>query len=218
VWNKRKVRLMNCSNFPLDGTSTLVADASVVINLNATGYALEIIRAQPGFMVVTDNALAELARGSCNGHGDGEKLLALIEIGAVRVVSLGDHGSGIYESLVEGSALTTLDDGEAATIGYAHEVSGIAMIDERKARTICTTDFPHLALTSTVDLLTHELVESALGKRGQTEAIVNALRGARMRVPSHQIEIVVGLIGSEAAATCHSLPRSFCTAKTGIGT
>lgn len=206
---------MISSSFPLDAASTLVVDASVVINLNATGRALEIIRAQPGAMVVTDNALAELARGSRNGHGDGEKLHALIKAGAVRAVSLNDHGNRIYESLVEGAALRTLDDGEAATIGYAHQVGGIAMIDERKARTICANDFPQLTLLSTVDLLIHDMIQRALGKRGQTEAIVSALRGARMRVPPHQIEIVVGLIGCEAAATCHSLPRSVRTAKTG---
>lgn len=207
---------MNSSSFPLDATSTLVADASVAINLNATGCALEIIRAQPGTMVVTDNALAELARGSHNGHSDGEKLQALIDAGAVRVVSLDDHGSRIYESLVEGTALRTLDDGEAATIGYAHQVGGIAMIDERKARTICAGDFPHLTLISTVDLFINDMVERALGKRRQAEAIVNALRGARMRVPPHQIETIVALIGDEAAADCHSLPRAVRTARAGI--
>ena len=33
-------------------------------------------------------------------------------------------GNNIYEGLVKGSALRMLDDGEAATIGYAHEVGG----------------------------------------------------------------------------------------------
>lgn len=206
---------MNSSSFPLNATSTLVADASVAINLNATGCALEIIRAQPGTMVVTDNALAELARGSHNGHSDGERLQALIAAGAVRVASLDDRGNRIYESLVEGTALHTLDDGEAATIGYAHQAGGIAIIDERKARTICEKNFPHLTLVSTVDLLVHDVVERALGKQRQAEAIINALRGARMRVPPHQIEVVVGLIGSEAAATCHSLPRTVRAARAG---
>lgn len=207
---------MNSSSFPLDAASIVVADASVVINLNATGCAREIIRAQPGSMVVTDNALTELARGSRNGHDDGEKLQALIDAGAVRLATLDDTGSRIYESLVEGTAMRTLDDGEAATIGYAHQVGGIAMIDERKARTICARDFPKLVLASTVDLLVHEYVERALGKRGQAAAIVNALRSARMRVPPDRIEVVVGLIGSEAAAGCHSLPRSVRTAKAGL--
>lgn len=209
---------MSSSSFSLEAASILVADASVVINLNATGCALEIIRAQPSLMVVTDNAFAELARGSCNGHGDGEKLQGLIDARAVRLVTLDGNGSRIYELLVEGAAMRTLDDGEAATIGYAHQVGGIAMIDERKARTICAREFPHLVLASTVDLLVHEHIERVLGKRGQAEAIVNALCGARMRVPPHQIEAVVGLIGSEAAAGCHSLPRSVRTVKAGIRT
>lgn len=209
---------MSSSSFPLEAASILVADASVVINLNATGCALEIIRAQPGSMAVTDNALAELARGRRNGHRDGEKLQALIDAGAVRLVTLDDNGSRIYELLVGGAAMRTLDDGEAATISYAHHVGGIAMIDERKARTICASEFPQLKLASTVDLLLHEDVGRALGKRSQAEAIVNALRDARMRVPPHQIEAVVGLIGSEAAAGCRSLPRSVRTVKAGIRT
>lgn len=109
---------------------------------------------------------------------------------------------------MDGTASRTLDDGEAATIGYAHEIGAIAMIDERKARSICASDFPSLAVASTIDLLTHYVMGNALGKEGQINAIVNALRNARMRVPPHQIEMIVNLIGDEAAATCNSLPRA----------
>jgi predicted nucleic acid-binding protein len=198
---------MSCSSFPINADTVLVADASVIINLNASGCARDIIRAQPGSIVVTENALSELAAGVHKGHNDREKLQALIDAGAVRLVPLGEAGNRVYTSLVEGLALRTLDDGEAATIGYALESGGIAMIDERKARTICASDFPELTIASTIDLLTHELVQSTLGKQGQTDAIVNALRGARMRVPPHQIELVVKLIGAEAAASCNSLPK-----------
>lgn len=199
---------MSSSSFPIDAHTILVADASVVINLNATGRAFDIVGAHPGSVVVTDNAFAELSAGARNGHSDDEKLQALIDSGAVRLVQLGEAGSRVYSSLVEGSALRTLDDGEAATIGYAHETGGVAMIDERKARTICESEFPGLTVVSTIDLLTHEVVGHALGQEAQVDAIVNALRIARMRVPPHQIEMIVNLIGDEAAATCNSLPKA----------
>ncbi len=199
---------MTFSSFPIDPNAILVADASVVINLNATGRAEDIIQAHPGSIVLTDAAFAELAAGANKGHNDHEQVQVLVDSGAMRQVSLGESGLRVYASLIEGSALKTLDDGEAATIGYAHEVGGVAIIDERKARTICEKAFPGLSIASTVDMLTHSLVEEALGRQGQIKAVTNALRGARMRVPPHQVELVVDLIGEEVAATCNSLPRA----------
>lgn len=197
---------MSSSSFPINADTILVADASVVINLNATGRARDIIQAQPGSLVVTKNACTELASGVKKGHDDYAQLQALIDIGAVRVVKLGETGESIYARLVEGSAVRTLDDGEAATIGYAYETGAIALIDERKARTICGCDFPDISIASTIDLLTHELIATALTATGQAEAIINALRNARMRIPPDQIELVVRLIGQENAAMCNSIP------------
>ncbi len=198
---------MSSSSFLIDARTLLVADASVVINLNATGCALEIIRALPNGLLVTQNAFTELELGARKGHEDHAKLKVLIEQGAVRLATLGEKGNGIYASLVEGTALQTLDDGEAATIGYACEVGAVALIDEKKAQGICARGFPGLAVISTVDLMTHELVLKQLGQNARIEAIVNALRGARMRVPAHQIEMIVNLIGQDAAMSCVSLPK-----------
>ena len=52
------------SSLPIDPGSILVADASVVINLNATDRAREIIRAFPGKFVVTNFAYKELLAGA----------------------------------------------------------------------------------------------------------------------------------------------------------
>jgi predicted nucleic acid-binding protein len=199
---------MNSSSFPISPRAVLVADASVVINLNATARAADIIRALPNRLVTTDNAFIELTNGACDGHDDARQLQVLIEQGLVQVVSLSDAGSGIYEALIEGTALRTLDDGEAATIGYAHEAGAIALIDERKARGLCAERFPRLRVASTVDVLMHEWVVAALGQDGQIDAIVRALQIARMRVPPEQLAKVVNLIGSQHAAFCESLPRA----------
>ncbi len=199
---------MTSSNFPISSNTVLVADTSVIINLNATGRALDIIRAQPGSITVTQNVFTELAIGTRNGHSDGEKLQELINCGAVHLGQLDNVANDIYASLVEGSARHTLDDGEAATIGYAYEIGGIAVIDERKARHLCKTNFPDMAVASTVDLLMHKSVHDVLGHQGSINAVVNALRHARMRVPVHQIGMVIDLIGEEIAATCDSLPKT----------
>lgn len=199
---------MSSSSFPTDTRPMVVADASVVINLNATGRAADIIQAYPCSVVVTAIAFAELVAGARNGHHDDEKLKALVDSGVVQLVKLGEVGNLVYSSLVEGAALRTLDDGEAATIGYARETGAVAMIDERKARRICTEEFSGLTVVSTVDLLTHDSIGNALGRQGQIDAIVNALRDARMRVPAHLMEMIINLIGDEAAAMCNSLPRA----------
>jgi predicted nucleic acid-binding protein len=106
-----------------------------------------------------------------------------------------------------------LDDGEAATIGYACEIGGIALTDERKARSICASDFPDLVVASTVDLLTHDTVRNVLGHQGHIDAIMKALRNARMRVPPHQVGMVVEIIGEETAATCNSLSKAMRATK-----
>jgi predicted nucleic acid-binding protein len=199
---------MSLSNFLINPHAIIVADASVVINLNATGRAREIIAARPNRWAVTENAFAELVSGTRNGHDDAHRLQGLIDDGLVDIACLGADGSDIYEALVGGSALRTLDDGEAATIGYAREVSGIAMIDERKARTLCADMFPELPVISTVELLLHESITLALGERGRVEAIIGALQLARMRVPPNQISSVVAVIGAENAASCMSLPKA----------
>lgn len=191
---------MISSSFPISSGAVLVADASVVINLNASGRALEILRAHQASVVVTEQAFADLAAWADNGHGDDKKVQSLIDGGAVSVSKLGEIGNLIYSSLVDGKTVDTLDDGEAATVGYAYETGAIAIIDEMKAKTICETNFPTVRFISTVDLMADDAIGSALGDEGRRRAIINALRDARMPVPSYQLEKVVAIIGDEAAA------------------
>ena len=76
-------------SFPTDASKPLIADASVIINLNATLCAAEIIGGLPSVLLVTENARIELEAGLRNGHADAEKLRLLIKQGAVRVTHLG---------------------------------------------------------------------------------------------------------------------------------
>lgn len=198
---------MNSSSFLLNPGAALVADASVIININGTGHAADIIRAMPHAFTVTENACAELEAGSRRGHNDYARLLELIDAGIVRRASLGAAGLTVYETLIGGSTVRTLDDGEAATIAHAHETSGIALIDERKARSLCAASFPKLAIVPTIELLMHDAIATALGADRQADAIENALTRARMQVPPEHVAKVCALIGPERAAQCASLPR-----------
>src|SRR5690606_30533922 len=92
-----------------------------------------------------------------------DEFAELMASGRVEVVRLGGESIGHFTSLVSGSAAETLDDGEAATIAYALECGGTAIIDERKANRICSERFGALRRACTVDVLMQHQVQCALG-------------------------------------------------------
>jgi predicted nucleic acid-binding protein len=191
-----------------DPASIVAADASTVINLNATGCAREVIQAIPNKVVVLDAVASELHEGRRRGRRDADLLAELVAARVVEVVELDDSSGIHFERLVVGAAAMTLDDGEAATIAYAYRHHAVAIIDERKATRLCAEMFPSLRVGSTVDILAHPSVEERMGKRMLAEAVFNALQNGRMRVFPRNVEWVVNLIGQERAAGCASLPNS----------
>ena len=199
---------MTSSSFLGDPGTLVVTDASVIINLVATRTAAEIVNAFPNRFLATTNVRRELWDGRGRGHGSWEGLEALIVDGSIEPVELQRSDEPVYRSLVEGEALDTLDDGEAATIAYAVGRGAVALIDERKARRICAERFPRLRLASTAALLLHSLLTSALGETGQRDAIFRALRDAKMQVvPPDRMRELVRRISPVRAAACTSLPE-----------
>jgi predicted nucleic acid-binding protein len=191
-----------------DPDAHLIADASTIINLNATGSAWEILQALPNRVIVADVVPVELALGRLKGRRDADLLNELVESKLIEVAQLDDNGAAYFEQLVIGSAAATLDDGEAATIAFAASRNAIALIDERKAKRICAERFPDLRVGCTVDIFTHPNVQSALGKTTLADAVFRALYYGRMRVLPHHVAWVVELIGDERAGECNSLPSS----------
>ena len=143
-----------------------VADASVIINLIATGRPREIIEALGHPCLVTENACLELEEGARKGHDDHAELMKLISAGVVTMVSLGDTALVAYEQLVDGSYASTLDDGEAATIAHAQAISAVPLLDERKARSVCAASFPNLRVLCSAELLMDLALTAKLGSEG----------------------------------------------------
>jgi predicted nucleic acid-binding protein len=191
-----------------DFSAPLVADTSAVINLIATGCAPDIIRALPAKVVAVDTIPGELELGRIRGRGDADRFNELVQAGLVQVVQLGKTGTQHFESLVIGAAADTLDDGEAATVAYALELHGTALIDGRKATRLCGTRFPGLELRCTADLLLRADMLRQLGAEVMGNAVYNALQGARMGILPQCLDKVVRLIGAERAALCPSLSRA----------
>jgi predicted nucleic acid-binding protein len=195
---------MSLSAFPADPDAILIADASVVIGLNASGHARRIIELTERRIIVPENAGNELALGTQFGHDDGAQLDALVAARLVERMALDAVAMKIYEALIDGTYGNTLDDGEAATIAIAVRHGGVAVIDERKAQRMCAQHFPAIVQGCTAQWL---LGAAALGRTAHAEAMLNALQKGRMRVPSEYLNDVVALIGSEVAGACPSLPR-----------
>ena len=63
----------------LDGAASLVGDASVWINLAATGRAEEILGSSPVELVITTTALGELDNGRAKGRQTAAEVARLIE-------------------------------------------------------------------------------------------------------------------------------------------
>ena len=193
-----------------DRTIPVIADTSVVINLNATNRAEEILDILPNPFLVASAVVLELASDLQTGRSDAAALNVLLASELARIVQLGDIGMAHFSSLVSGPTAQTLDDGEAATIASALEMNphAIALMDERKANRICAERFAYLVTGSTVDLLAQVDVWTALGRKSIANALFDALHSGRMRVLPHHLKWVVELIGPERAKLCRSLPRS----------
>jgi len=197
---------MELSTALTDPAARLVVDTSTIINLIATGSVRAIVSALPNRMVVADVVLQELEAGRRRGRDACDRVKELVESGLLDVVELGEDAMPLFEGLVIGPAISTLDDGEAATIAYAVAHAGTALIDERKATRISTERYPELRIACTVDILMHQNVQRQLGPDLLSDAVFKALRDGRMGVTRQHLEWILALIG-EKAALCSSLPR-----------
>jgi predicted nucleic acid-binding protein len=185
----------------------LVLDSSVVINLLATGHPASILRALAVPIVVTDNVVHEIQQGAARGRTELDLLSRMIGDEIVRVVELEGKALQLFFELVSGSASESLGDGEGATLAFAHGRGCSAAIDERKATRLSIARFASLRLVTTIDILAHPAVRTALGAEDLAEATFSALSGARMQVRDHEFDWVYGLIGPDKAAACSSLRR-----------
>ena len=185
----------------------VVADTSVVINLNATGCSEALLAALPNQVLIAEQVMWELQDQRSRQYADAEMLSNLVDLDLIRVMALGETAHEIWAELVSGAAVATLDDGEAATIATALDRGGLALIDERKALRICASQFEELPTGTTVDLLRHPQIQESLPSKELADAVFNAAYRARMRVQHHDAAWVLDLIGRKRAESCSSLSR-----------
>ena len=198
---------MTFSSCLTDKNFTLVLDASVVINLLATGHSSAILRALSIPLIVTDNVVREIEQGAESGRPEFSLLKKSLSDRIMRVEKLDGDILKNFIDLVSGSTSESLDDGEAATLALAHGHGFSAAIDEKKATRIAAERFGTLKLVTTVDILAHESVRVSLGTELLADATFDALRLARMQVRDHQFAWVARLIGPARVGACPSLRK-----------
>lgn len=185
---------------------TLVLDASVLINILATGFARDILEALPEKCLVPERVAAEVRRdprdrqntSPLGPYVDGE-LLTMVGLAGQPLVT--------FISLVSGPLEEALDDGEASTLAIAHHGGYAAAIDENKARNLAGRHFPALRCVRTVDLLQRDEIVATLAKDRYVEAIASALEFGRMQVPPEQQAWVCHLVGEDSAGRFPSLRK-----------
>ena len=199
---------MDCPSCLDDLATPVVADASVVINLIASGFAGKILDTLAGPLRVPREVQAELESGRNRGHEDADKLAGLVAAGKVAIADLDAAGLRCFSTLTASPAGGALDDGEAAAIAYAVEHDATVLIDERKAIRLCADRFSHLTVGSSVDLVGCPAVRATLGQ-DLPDALFNMLSVGRMRVLPQHLDWVAEQIGRHRAARCPSLPARY---------
>ncbi|WP_245296721.1 hypothetical protein [Rhizobium bangladeshense] len=179
----------------------------MIINLNATGRAGDIVRAFGVKLRASTVVRDELVADRFSARNDAEMAAALVSEDLLEFVELDDEGERIFGSLVSGSAAETLDDGEAATLAVGAVVGHTVVIDERKAQRIAAERFAGMQIIATADILCSERVVTSLGAERVGDLIFNSLMGARMFVPERHHSWVIDLLGARAIE-CHSLPAA----------
>jgi predicted nucleic acid-binding protein len=188
---------MNFSSSLTDAQLALVIDASVLISIHSCTYGKEILSAIPNEIIVPKIVAAEFERGT----EDKMFLPELVRAEIVAVHETNDDEDEIFEKLI-----TTLDDGESATIAIAINRNFLPIIDERKGRAHAIALRSSLEPGWSLDLLRHSQVISTLGELKAIEALFLALRESHMRIPEERADQIIALIGSDRAKECTCLP------------
>ncbi|WP_299783115.1 hypothetical protein [uncultured Roseobacter sp.] len=187
----------------------LVIEASSFVNLSASGFADRILEAVPMEVLMPSPVVRELKQSIKLGYNDALALLPLLEHEVVASIDVPNQAQANYFQLVSGSSLTSVGDGEAATLAISETLKCWAVIDERKTQLIGASRFPNLKFASTVDLISHSSAVGALSDRELTSALLAALEVAHMHVEDRHLAWVAQTLGLDLLASRTTLPSSF---------
>ena len=196
---------MNPLNQKLD--RGLVLDTSSLINIVATKFAVPILTSLGCSCWIDEIVKRELLRFPGVDNTREQVLQELEENNLVLSLVMNDEEAETFQSFVGSDAITSVDDGEAATLSIALHRELVAVIDERKASGLAQRHVPPIHTANTIDILRLPRVIEVLTDNHLSDAVFNALVDARIRVPLDEEDWVRDLIGEERAGICTSLRK-----------
>jgi hypothetical protein len=188
---------------------TLVIDASVAINLLGSGDPAQLLRPLARRIVIEEIARDEVLRNPTNGQPARPALDQLVKEGLLAYERLSERGYSEFLGLTGADPPDDLGDGEAATIAHTEEISGVILLDERKAERVAGKRTSGVEVLNTLDFISAPCLTDAIGQERLADLTTAMLQNARMRVAPRFRVWVIELIGRERAAMCQSLGLGF---------
>jgi predicted nucleic acid-binding protein len=165
--------------------SGIAFDASVLINIVASGAAETILMALNGRLLVVDAVQDEIKFDPRDPEPRQPRqgvLTRFFEDGLLRPLKLSPEALDLFFELVQAPRPDNLGDGEAAAVAAAFHTGASVATDDSKAQRICRSQFPELEVVTSVDVFRDPSVVAALAGR-LPEALLSAVSRGRMRVP-----------------------------------
>jgi predicted nucleic acid-binding protein len=179
----------------------LILDASVIINILGTGDPGLILGRLPARAHVPRAVFNEVQREGLNGSS----IAGLLEASHVSLLECTPEMIKLALNLAGALAPDDLDDGESYAIACAVVTGAMIAVDDRKARRILKTRWPHIKQHFSLDLIINASGAASAAQGQSSELVFQALKNSRMRVPRDRRAEVVRLIGSDRARECPSL-------------
>lgn len=189
----------------------LVLDASVLINLLATGRMDTIVPCVCTSALVLEEVVAEVKRNPRDRKENPEILNPFFAQAILSKATLSTSDAMLehYLDLVSADGQEDLGDGEAASIAYAVHHRHTVALDERKAIAVCRRRHPELQICSSLDILQSVESSGRFTPQHIAESVYDALRFARMRVPTEHDSWVRSLLNAEQLNECPSMRRAY---------
>jgi predicted nucleic acid-binding protein len=189
-----------------NNSQVLILDASVTINLLGSGVAQDLLGHLGQKALMAERTFDEIKRHPIRNRDHMAELQSLRDRGLLDVRSLDKLGSDLFYELTSADIPGGLDDGEAAALALASGIGdAVSVLDDRKARNLLLRRWPQRQALYTIDLLSRDVITQSISRDVLAEAVFSALTTARMRVPSHNRQWVLELIGAARASQCPSL-------------
>jgi predicted nucleic acid-binding protein len=188
-------------------TNILVIDASVLINLLATGIETKILSCLTTKIMIPNQVIKEIKRHPRDKSDAKNYLNKLFADNVIQKIELDEQAFQFYtEMLFENDSL---GDGELACIAYAATKKiNYIVFDDKLGRKTCQQKFPFLKILSSVDLLKqyHQKCEPDFSIF--QKILFDAVKIGRMNMTSKQDdEWVREILGESKVKLCPSLKR-----------